>query len=322
MVVYAAAALEPHIRASNPGAAMLTTGTMDFWATWPCLKKYGITSVSKADVRRHESCAPDEFAASSKKMCGLFFRHFGYDVYEEVDINERADVVWDLNYPVPKELEARYDLVLNVSGQYAMNAIESYFNVMRMTKVGGTVMVCTFVGDMTNRFYLNPSPDFLVDFHCANGFTLEKTVLQNRTGYVGPYDSADTKVTFAGTLIPARFFLGRYVKECIRDLRFRRHVRKRRTTPSAPANPGGPAGGGLREWLRTNLSATAYARLRRARLMALHRYVRLDNFVSPDWVVWCVFKKVEQVKAPQFEIVNTYRRGNIFPEMAGRGVRR
>src|SRR5688572_14561966 len=104
--VDAAVALEPAIRATEGAGErrVLVTGTMDFWVSARCLRRHRISTISAADIARHESGNPDDFGASSKRLSAKLFQHFGYTTYEELDINPRADIVWDLNLPVPPEL--------------------------------------------------------------------------------------------------------------------------------------------------------------------------------------------------------------------------
>ncbi len=325
MFVRASSTLEDAIRPSTPGRDLrfLTIGTMDFWATWGCLKRHGIRTISAQEIRQHEEGASSkEFFPSSKRLCAQFFRHFGYDSYGELDINDRADVVWDLNRPIPLEMEGRYDFVLNVSGQYAMNAIQSYWNTMKMVKVGGKLMVHSHLGDMTNRFYLSPSPDFLIDFHTANGFVLEKAILQNRTGYSIPYERTNTKVTFVSTIIPFRFFLAYYPQLFLRDLSLRRYVAQMRRKEKRESTPGLNNGKSelheieRRQQLKTRLTRwlgdSGFARLRRMAQTVQRWKQQWSMIISPDWVVWCVFQKVEEVSQPRFEIITTYRDHHIL----------
>ena len=316
MFVLASTQLEEQIRpsATEKDLRFLTIGTMDFWATWGCLKKCGIRTIPREDLLTHERCAPEEFNASSKKMCGLFFKHFGYNHYEEMDINDRADLLWNLNDPIGPELDERYDFVLNVSGQYAMNAIQSYWNTMRMVKPGGKLMVQAHLGDMTNRFYLNPSPDFLMEFHGANGFVLEKSILQNRLGFSMPYEPVKTKVTFLSTLIPLRYFVVYYLQQIIRDIPLRMEIARKRRLQKKEGTLGPVAATcrqerqeDLKKRLTSRFGTAGFQRLKRW-YCASHRFwSRVNMPVSPDWVVWCVFRKMERVEKPRFQVLDTYR---------------
>ncbi len=331
MFIAASAALEEELRPGVPGQNLrfLTTGTLDFWATWGCLKRHGIDTITKQDLSAHERCAPEEFNASSKKMCSRLFKHFGYDRYEEMDINDRADIVWNLNDPIAPNLQEHYDFVFNASGQYAMNAIQSYWNTMQMVKLGGKLMVHANLGDMTNRFYLNPSPNFLIEFHKANGFILEKAILQNRLGFSMPYEPVKTKVTFLSTLIPLRYFLIYYLQQIVRDVPLRMEVaRERRLQKKENSSKRENAvreeqrREDLKLRLKSSLGENGFHKLKQW----VCRYGRFRNSlnmpISPDWVVWCVFRKVERVEKPRFQVLDTYRDSQAAvlkkePAMAG-----
>ncbi len=316
MFISASATLEEEIRPSAAGENLrfLTVGTMDFWATWRCLRRHKIITITKQDLLAHEQVAPEEFNTSSKKMCARLFKHFGYNRYEEMDINARADVVWNLNDPITPNLMENYDFVLNVSGQYAMNAIQSYWNTLQMVKMGGKLMVQTHLGDMTNRFYLNPSPDFLIEFYTANGFILEKAILQNRLGFSMPYESVKTKVTFLSTLIPLRYFLVYYLQQILRDIPLRMEItRKRRLQKKEDASEINSSVGehprreDLKIQLKNRLGEQGFQKLKKWVCTYERFRSRLNMPISPDWVVWCVFRKVERVENPRFQLLKTYR---------------
>ena len=81
-----------------------------------------------------------------------------------------------------------------------------------MTKVGGKKVVVTTIGDHTNRFDLNPSPNFLVDFHLNNGFYLERAFIINPKGKKLPYKRYATKSTPAFALLPIGALVLTFIK--------------------------------------------------------------------------------------------------------------
>ncbi|MFC1593801.1 hypothetical protein ACFL38_00565 [Candidatus Omnitrophota bacterium] len=322
--VHASSALEKHIRTDvvEQPTRFLTIGTMDFHVTKGCLKKYGITAISDQDLKHHYSLIGEDRNKSSKRLCAQLFKHYGYETYEELDINKRADVLCDLNIPVDKELENKYDCILNVSAHYAMNIIQAFFNTARMTKIGGKIMVNTALGDMTNRFYLNPSPNFLIDFYTANGFVLEKVIMQNRRGYTMPYEPAKFKVNWIGAIIPFHFFLSYYFRKFLLAFNLRitlgrhrvirralaskkdeqdRHVQSSKETIKKRRST-------LKKQLQAFFGEKGFHRFQRIKDAFARCESHITQWIDPDWNVWCIFRKVEDVKEPRFTIINTYRK--------------
>ncbi|MFC1704341.1 hypothetical protein ACFL1E_06145 [Candidatus Omnitrophota bacterium] len=316
-------ALEGYIRINNRRHAsrFLTIGTMDFHVTKGCLKKHSIGTISEQDLKDHYAVIGDERNKSSKQLCAQLFRHYGYQVYEELDINRRADVLYDLNYPIDKKLENKYDCIFNVSAHYAMNAPQAFFNTARMTKVGGKMLVNTALGDMTNRFYLNPSPNFLIDFYTANGFVLEKAIMQNRRGYTLPYEPAKFKVTWIGAIIPFHFFLSYYFRKFLLALNLRLTLGRHRAIRSALSQKQGEQNKStqnseetikeklatLKRRLQTFFGEKGFRRIQRLKDSIGQCESRILQWIDPDWNVWCVLRKVEEVEEPRFTIISTYR---------------
>jgi len=311
--------LEGSIRPEIAGRDLkfLTIGTMDFHVTKNCLKKYGINTIKDDDLKNHYSAIGEERNRSSKRLCAKLFQHYGYKIYEELDINKRADVLFNLNYPIPSELENKYDFMLNVSAHYAMNAIQAFFNTASMVKIGGKIMVVSVLGDMTNRFYLNPSPNFLIDFYRANGFVLEKAIMQNKRGHAIPYVPTKYKVTWIGAIIPFRFFLFYHFRKFIVTALLRITLgkqnivnlvlskKKRKKSDASQINQEviQQRKSSIKNRLQVLLGERGFNQFRKF----VGFFQRIESCVTqsidPDWNVWCVFKKVENIKEPRFEII-------------------
>jgi len=143
-----------------------------------------------------------EYHRSSHRLAAKVLKSYGYENYADMDIYDRADIVCDLSEPISESHHKKYDLVMDIISTYVTNIIQSYSNTSRMTKVGGTKIVVTTIGDHTNRFELNPSPNFLVDFHLSNGFELKRGFMINPKGTILPYRRFFTKGTPAFVVLP------------------------------------------------------------------------------------------------------------------------
>ena len=87
---------------------------------------------------------------------------------------EGADIVHDLNQPIPHHLRNRYDLVWDGGTlEHVFNFPVAMQNVMQMTKVGGHVFLETPANNLCGHGFYQFSPElFFRVFTPANGFEL------------------------------------------------------------------------------------------------------------------------------------------------------
>jgi SAM-dependent methyltransferase len=83
---------------------------------------------------------------------------------------EGADIVWDLGYPVPKDLHNRFDFIFNGGCLDNMfNPAQAMMNFSKMLKPGGRV-VCMESASSFNSPYLMYSPGWFCDYYRENNF--------------------------------------------------------------------------------------------------------------------------------------------------------
>jgi SAM-dependent methyltransferase len=87
---------------------------------------------------------------------------------------EGADIIHDLNKPIPDDLRNRYDLVWDGGTlEHVFNFPVAIQNVMQMTKVGGHVFLETPANNLCGHGFYQFSPElFFRLFTPANGFEL------------------------------------------------------------------------------------------------------------------------------------------------------
>ena len=193
---------KPAGEAGNENYSVAATGAHDVLFTRKYLRKYGIQTISDEEMATHMCADTAEYHRSSSRLAAQVLKAYGYDSYADIDIYDRAKIVCDLSVPISDEHHQKYDLVMDITSTYVTNIIQSYSNTSRMTKVGGTKIVVTTIGDHTNRFELNPSPNFLVDFHLGNGFSFARGFMINPKGTILPYQRFATLGTPAFVLLP------------------------------------------------------------------------------------------------------------------------
>lgn len=304
------------------GSIAIGIGAHDFWIRRKVLKKCNVTTISSLDLEKHLSTFSNkEFAESSKKLSKLFFANYGYSTYVDLDIYDRADIVFDLSKPIPEDLYQKFDLVFDPTSNYVVNINQSYANTSRLLKIGGIKIVLSILGDQTNRFDLNPSPNYLIDFHTNNGFRLEKAFLMDRTGRIIPYKRYQTKATPVAAQLPFPLFLLYMTKTFLFSLHMRKIVssapyidyQQTRNNKgikvfiglSQTARAVDTVKSRIKSFIKRALSENWLNYIRRAkRVLSLNLYA---NHISPDWTGVVVLRKMEESSYDSFHITAHYR---------------
>lgn len=103
----------------------------------------------------------------------VFFGLLGVESVTAVDISgyEEADVMWDLNAPLPAGLTGPFDTVIDGGTiEHVHNVHEAIKNVNRLVRVGGRVMHFTPASNYIDHGYHQLSPIFFLDYYAANLF--------------------------------------------------------------------------------------------------------------------------------------------------------
>lgn len=91
---------------------------------------------------------------------------------------EGADLLYDLNDPIPSELEGQFDVVVEAGSlEHIFNFPVAIANLMKMTKVGGTILACTVSNNLSGHGFYQFSPELIFRvFTVENGFELGKVL--------------------------------------------------------------------------------------------------------------------------------------------------
>lgn len=305
------------------------TGAHDVLFTPKYLKKYGIKTISSDDMLNHMTNDRVAYAKSSNELARKVLMSYGYSDYHDIDIYDRANIVCNLSKPIPQKYHKKYDLVLDITSTYVTNIIQSYNNTSQMTKVGGKKVVVTTIGDHTNRFDLNPSPNFLVDFHVSNGFILERAFIINPKGKKLPYKRYASKSTPAFALLPISAVVVTFIKSLYTFVTVRSGIRNSEIMVY-PMNFGdkritqfdnGPDGTGeskkdfsskgvrsrVKMILKTILGEKLFSKI--ILINRKYRYIRrafLHSNLSNEWYAYFVFKKTKESNEINFHITSHY----------------
>lgn len=91
---------------------------------------------------------------------------------------EGADLLYDLNQPVPRELKGRFDVVVEAGSlEHVFNFPIAIANLMQMTKVGGSIFASTVSNNLCGHGFYQFSPELIFRIFTAdNGFELGKVL--------------------------------------------------------------------------------------------------------------------------------------------------
>jgi hypothetical protein len=91
---------------------------------------------------------------------------------------EGADLLHDLNQPIPDALKGRFDVVIEAGSlEHVFNFPIAIANLMQMTKVGGSIFASTVSNNLCGHGFYQFSPELIFRvFTAENGFELGKVL--------------------------------------------------------------------------------------------------------------------------------------------------
>ena len=134
---------------------------------------------------------------SSETYAEPLLKLLGFRTIRSLDISayQEADIIHDLNLPIPKHLEA------TTSFLYGNGTIEHIFdiatvlkNIVRLVKVGGTAFILTPANGQCGHGFYQFSPEFFYNFFSANGFDHTRVYIVGRSYPQRWFRASDPKV--------------------------------------------------------------------------------------------------------------------------------
>jgi hypothetical protein len=105
-----------------------------------------------------------------------FFHMLGIDDYHDLDAStaESPTLVHDLNTPAPAEWHGRFGTILDAGTlEHIFDLRSALANIVRLLRVGGTVMHISPLSGWVNHGFIQVSPCLFYDFYQDNGFQVE-----------------------------------------------------------------------------------------------------------------------------------------------------
>ena len=109
------------------------------------------------------------------------FHQLGATEVHSMDVSdyEGADILWDLNEPIPTELEARFTVLFDGGSlEHIFNAPVALTSYMRMVRPGGHLLLALPANNYCGHGMYQFSPEFFFSaLSEQNGFTVERMIM-------------------------------------------------------------------------------------------------------------------------------------------------
>lgn len=105
----------------------------------------------------------------------LFFRKLGFKEVHALDVSdyESADIIFNLNDQLPKELEEKFDMIYDGGViEHVFDVANALLNICKMAKVGGYIFDINPVYNYIHNAFWNISPEMFLDFYSANEYKI------------------------------------------------------------------------------------------------------------------------------------------------------
>lgn len=103
----------------------------------------------------------------------VFFNLLGVRDVQALDYSsyEHAEIIHDLNQPVPPQLRGRFDVIVDAGTiEHVFDVRQSLANLALMLRPGGRVIHISPANNYTNHGFYQFSPTLFFDFYSANNF--------------------------------------------------------------------------------------------------------------------------------------------------------
>jgi SAM-dependent methyltransferase len=113
-----------------------------------------------------------------------FFEMLGVTSVRAMDCSdfEGAEILWDLNTPVPQELTGRFDLIVDGGTiEHIFDIRQAFMNIGRLLCPGGRIVHFTPANNYVNHGFYQCSPTLFSDYYSTNGFADVRTFVAEET---------------------------------------------------------------------------------------------------------------------------------------------
>jgi SAM-dependent methyltransferase len=103
------------------------------------------------------------------------FRNLGFNIIDSIDVSnyEGANIVHDLNIPIPDNMVSKYDLVFDGgTTEHLFNQLNALENIHNLLKIGGVIVHYTPANNYLDHGFFQPQPSFYYEYYLENGYEI------------------------------------------------------------------------------------------------------------------------------------------------------
>ncbi len=121
-----------------------------------------------------------------------FFTALGFESVESLDASafEKAEIIWDLNQPIPEKYHSSYDLIYDGGTlEHVFHTPIALENIFHLLKPGGRIIHHSPANNYVDHGFYSFSPTLFYDYYTANGFDIEKSyITENEIDHFKPVE--------------------------------------------------------------------------------------------------------------------------------------
>ena len=129
----------------------------------------------------------------------VFFQLFGITELASLDVTdyECADIIHNINYPIPADLEGQFDFIIDGGTfDHLFDVRVAFENVVKMLKPEGRILQWNAASNFTGAAYLSFGPDLFHDYFVLNKFVDCKVYIAEVNGEKRDFYEFDGSVDY------------------------------------------------------------------------------------------------------------------------------
>lgn len=146
-------------------------------------------------IRKYDPYAPFEILCGHNGFTETLFRYLGSESVTAMDASpfEGAEIIHDLNYPVPPHLVGQFDTIFDGGTiEHVFNTLAAFENAKQMLKVGGLFISVNGANNQLGHGFYQFSPDFMWRmFSQEAGFEVQLMTLVVQSDTPEPVEAQD-----------------------------------------------------------------------------------------------------------------------------------
>lgn len=144
-----------------------------------------------------DQSAAERILSKTNGYCEPFFEFLGAEEIKAMDVSnyEGADLIHDLNRPLPESMKDRFTAVVDGGSlEHVFNIVQAYENCMELTAEGGSFLALSPGNNFSGHGFHQLSPEFLfAALNEQNGFKVRRMLVHENKKSAPVYEVMNPK---------------------------------------------------------------------------------------------------------------------------------